>query len=62
MHRVFMKEEHGRPQASFQRYPRVFMAITSETHLEKFPTAEIFTAVTQFTFKYLTDGALRLTR
>lgn len=56
-----MKEEHGRPQASFQRYPRVFMAITSETHLEKFPTAEIFTAVTQFMFKYLTDVALRLT-
>lgn len=56
-----MKEEHKRPQASFQRYPRIFTAITLETNLEKFSTAEIFTAVTEFVFKYLTDLALRFT-
>ena len=61
MHGVFMKEEHERPQASFQRYPRIFTAITLETNLEKFSTAEILIAVTQFMFKYLTDLALRFT-
>lgn len=55
-----MKEEHERPQASFQKHPCVFAAITSETNLEQFSTAEIFTAVTQFMFKYLRGLALRL--
>lgn len=44
MHGAFMKEEHERPQASFQRYPCVSAAITSETNLEQFSTAEISTA------------------
>lgn len=61
MHGVFMKEEHERPQASLQRYPCIFTAITLEANLQKFSTAEMFTAVTQFMFKYVTDLALRLT-